>query len=123
MTHVVDWSELTGVTTLFSVSSDKAANPTNIMGASKRVMEAIGFCGARDSFRTARFANVAFSDGSLPKSFLDRIARNQPIFAPSNVRRYFITHREEAMVCLVSAFCGIPNTIAVPKVSEELRPT
>lgn len=123
MRLLVEWTELAEASALFSVSSDKAANPVSIMGASKRIMEIIGIALGNGRFSTARFANVAFSSGSLPKSFLDRLSRNQPISAPSNIRRFFITHDEAANLCLLSAFVAQRDSIAVPKVPEELQLT
>ena len=80
---------------VFSVSSDKAVNSANIMGATKKIMENILYsCSEVQSFTSARFANVAFSDGSLPFGFLNRIEKKQPIVAPVDIRRYFISHRE-----------------------------
>ena len=87
----------------FCVSTDKAANPVNIMGASKRIMEDVIFSYS-DTFpvKTARFANVAFSNGSLPAGFLARIQKLQPLSAPSDVRRYFVSPEESGQICLLS---------------------
>lgn len=100
----------------FAVSTDKAANPVNMMGGSKRIMELFLF---RESMSipisTARFANVAFSDGSLLHSFKQRIEKNQPLVAPSDVRRYFVTPEESGLICLFSAIMGDNRDIFFPK--------
>jgi FlaA1/EpsC-like NDP-sugar epimerase len=97
----------------FCVSTDKAANPVNFMGASKRVMEHVIFSGLvapelSADVTSARFANVAFSDGSLLKSFLNRLEKRQPLAAPCNTRRYFMTLQEAGQICLLAATC-IPH--------------
>lgn len=104
----------------FCVSTDKAANPVNIMGASKRIMEDVIFSYS-DKFpvKTARFANVAFSNGSLPAGFLDRIAKLQPISAPSDVRRYFVSPEESGQICMLSCMLGNNREIFFPKLKEE----
>ena len=89
----------------FSVSSDKAANPANLMGASKMVMEEM-LCCKSQPFSTARFANVAFSDGSLPYGFLRRIENRQPLSAPNDMRRYFMSHEEAGQICVLSCVLG-----------------
>ncbi|MCR5688368.1 MAG: polysaccharide biosynthesis protein [Lachnospiraceae bacterium] len=103
----------------FCVSTDKAANPVNIMGASKRIMEDLIFSYS-DSFpvKTARFANVAFSNGSLPAGFLDRINLKQPLSAPSDVKRYFVSPEESGQICMLSAMLGDNRNIFFPKLSE-----
>lgn len=104
----------------FSVSSDKAANPANLMGATKMAMEKILLFRAEEqSFSTARFANVAFSDGSLPYGFLKRIEKIQPLAAPNDVRRYFISHQEAGELCAMSAFMGDNRDVFFPKLAEE----
>ncbi len=101
---------------VFSVSSDKAANPANLMGASKMIMEQILLARADvQPFSTARFANVAFSDGSLPYGFLRRIEKRQPISAPNDVRRYFISHREAGELCVLSCMLGENCDVFFPK--------
>ena len=102
--------------TYFCVSTDKAANPVNIMGASKRIMEDLIFSYS-DIFpvKTARFANVAFSNGSLPAGFLDRITRRQPLSAPSDVKRYFVSPMESGQICMLSAMLGANRNIFFPK--------
>lgn len=103
----------------FCVSTDKAANPVNIMGASKRMMEDVIFAYS-DKFpvKTARFANVAFSNGSLPAGFLDRIAKLQPLSAPSDVRRYFVSPEESGQICMLSCMLGSNREIFFPKLEE-----
>lgn len=103
----------------FCVSTDKAANPVNIMGASKRIMEDVIFCYSdRFPVKTARFANVAFSNGSLPAGFLDRIQKMQPLSAPSNVRRYFVSQEESGQICLLSCILGENRAIFFPKLEK-----
>ncbi|MCI9127755.1 MAG: polysaccharide biosynthesis protein [Eubacterium sp.] len=103
----------------FCVSTDKAANPVNIMGASKRIMEDIIFSYSnRFPIKTARFANVAFSNGSLPAGFLARIAKLQPLSAPSDVRRYFVSPEESGEICLLSCILGENRAIFFPKLEE-----
>jgi len=103
----------------FCVSTDKAANPVNIMGASKRIMEDVIFSYS-DKFpvKTARFANVAFSNGSLPAGFLTRIQKLQPLSAPSDVRRYFVSPEESGQICLLSCILGKNREIFFPKLDE-----
>ena len=104
----------------FCVSTDKAANPVNIMGASKRVMEDL-IMAYSDKFpvTTARFANVAFSNGSLPLSFLDRIMNKQPLVAPTDVRRYFVSPEESGQICMLACVLGKSGEIFFPKLGEE----
>ena len=103
----------------FCVSTDKAANPVNIMGASKRIMEDVIFSySGRFPVKTARFANVAFSNGSLPAGFLARIAKLQPLSAPSDVRRYFVSPEESGQICLLSCILGENRAIFFPKLEE-----
>ena len=103
----------------FCVSTDKAANPVNIMGASKRIMEDVIFSYSdRFSVKTARFANVAFSNGSLPSGFLARIQKQQPLSAPSNIRRYFVSPEESGQICLLSCILGNNREIFFPKLNE-----
>lgn len=103
----------------FCVSTDKAANPVNIMGASKRIMEDLIFSYS-DKFpvKTARFANVAFSNGSLPAGFLERIKKLQPISAPSDVRRYFVSPEESGQICMIACMLGKNREIFFPKLEE-----
>lgn len=103
----------------FCVSTDKAANPVNIMGASKRIMEDVIFSYSdRFPVKTARFANVAFSNGSLPAGFLMRIQKLQPLSAPSNIRRYFVSPEESGQICLLSCILGGNREIFFPKLKE-----
>lgn len=103
----------------FCVSTDKAANPVNIMGASKRIMEDVIFSYS-DKFpvKTARFANVAFSNGSLPAGFLARIQKLQPLSAPNDVRRYFVSPEESGQICLLACMLGENRAIFFPKLAE-----
>jgi FlaA1/EpsC-like NDP-sugar epimerase len=113
-----------GARKYFCVSTDKAANPVNMMGASKRIMEMFLM---RESLATpistARFANVAFSDGSLLHGFNQRFAKRQPISAPNDVRRYFVTPQESGELCLTSCLLGGNRDIFFPKMSDALRLT
>ena len=113
-----------GVKKYFCVSTDKAANPVNMMGASKRIMEMF-LMRESDSIQisTARFANVAFSDGSLLHGFNQRFAKRQPIAAPNDVRRYFVTPQESGELCLMSCLLGENRDIFFPKLSEQLHLT
>ena len=109
----------TRVGKVFSVSSDKAVNPTSLMGASKRWMERVLVAhSARIPSSSARFANVAFSAGSLLEGFLFRLEKRQPIAAPRDVRRFFMSESEAAELCLLAAALGATNEIYVPKLSE-----
>jgi UDP-N-acetylglucosamine 4,6-dehydratase len=111
-----------GVRKYFCVSTDKAANPVNMMGASKRIMEMfILRSGTPLPVSTARFANVAFSDGSLLYGFNRRILKRQPIAAPHDVRRYFVTPEESGILCLMSALLGEHMDIFFPKLEGELH--
>ena len=104
----------------FCVSTDKAANPVNIMGASKRVMEDLIMAYAdRFPVTTARFANVAFSNGSLPLRFLGRIINKQPLVAPSDVRRYFVSPEESGQICMLACVLGKSGEVFFPKLRED----
>lgn len=106
----------------FCVSTDKAANPVNMMGASKRIMEMFLMRRSLEiSISTARFANVAFSDGSLLHGFNQRIQKRQPIVAPNDIKRYFVTPQEAGELCLMSCIFGENRDIFFPKLSEELH--
>ena len=108
----------------FAVSTDKAANPVNLMGASKRIMEKILLNRSQSiSISTARFANVAFSDGSLLHGFNQRIAKNQPLVAPNDVKRYFVTPEESGELCLMSALFGENRDVFFPKENNEFALT
>lgn len=108
-----------GAKKYFCVSTDKAANPVSMMGASKRIMEMFLIRNSEQiSISTARFANVAFSDGSLLHGFNQRIQKNQPIAAPNDVKRYFMTPQEAGELCLMSCIFGKNNDIFFPKLNE-----
>lgn len=117
---LLELAQSIGSKKFFCVSTDKAANPVNMMGASKRLMEILLF-GADVKFprSTARFANVAFSNGSLLHSWTQRLQKRQPIVAPTDVRRYFLTEQEAAMLCLFSVFQGNDGEVFFPKLDEE----
>ncbi|ATG76491.1 UDP-N-acetylglucosamine 4,6-dehydratase [Pseudoalteromonas sp. 1_2015MBL_MicDiv] len=111
-----------GVKKYFCVSTDKAANPVNMMGASKRIMEMFLMRKSEKiAISTARFANVAFSDGSLLHGFNQRIQKQQPIVAPSDIKRYFVTPQESGELCLMSCIFGENRDIFFPKLSEALH--
>lgn len=111
-----------GVKKYFCVSTDKAANPVNMMGASKRIMEMFLMRGSQEILiSTARFANVAFSDGSLLHGFNQRIQKKQPIVAPSDIKRYFVTPQESGELCLMSTIFGENRDVFFPKLSESLH--
>jgi FlaA1/EpsC-like NDP-sugar epimerase len=111
-----------GTKKYFCVSTDKAANPVNMMGASKRIMELFLMRESQNiSISTARFANVAFSDGSLLHGFNQRIQKKQPIVAPNDIKRYFVTPQESGELCLMSCLLGENRDIFFPKLSENLH--
>lgn len=111
-----------GARKYFCVSTDKAANPVNMMGASKRIMEMFLMRASLElQISTARFANVAFSDGSLLHGFNQRFAKRQPISAPRDVRRYFVTPQESGELCLGSCLLGGNRDIFFPKPSDQLE--
>lgn len=118
----IDQSIKSEVKKYFCVSTDKAANPVNMMGASKRIMELFLLQKGKEiDISTARFANVAFSDGSLLHGFNQRIAKNQPIVAPNDIRRYFVIPPESGELCLMSCIFGENGDIFFPKLSEDLH--
>lgn len=111
-----------GVKKYFCVSTDKAANPVNMMGASKRIMEMFLMRKSEHiDISTARFANVAFSDGSLLHGFNQRLLKKQPLVAPHDVKRYFVTPKESGELCLMSCIFGHNRDIFFPKLSEKLH--
>lgn len=111
-----------GTKKYFCVSTDKAANPVNMMGASKRIMEMFLMRrSANIDISTARFANVAFSDGSLLHGFNQRIQKKQPIVAPNDVKRYFVTPEESGELCLMSCVFGDNRDVFFPKLSDALH--
>ena len=114
--------EKMGVRKYFCVSTDKAANPVNMMGASKRIMEMFLMQkSVTQKISMARFANVAFSDGSLLHGFNNRFVKRQPLAAPSDVRRYFVTPQESGELCLLSGILGENRDNFFPKLSERLH--
>jgi len=118
----IDLAISSGAKKYFCVSTDKAANPVNMMGASKRIMEMFLIQKGSDiPISTARFANVAFSDGSLLHGFNQRILKKQPIAAPNDVRRYFVTQKEAGLLCLISTILGNNRDIVFPKLSDKLN--
>lgn len=103
----------------FCVSTDKAANPVNIMGASKRIMEDMVMAySTKFKVTTARFANVAFSNGSLPDGWLNRVKKKQPLAAPNDVKRYFVSLDESGEICLLACILGKNGEIFFPKLGE-----
>jgi FlaA1/EpsC-like NDP-sugar epimerase len=108
----------------FCVSTDKAANPVNVMGASKKLMEEVILAySSTIPITTARFANVAFSNGSLPFGFLERLMKKQPLSAPSNVKRYFVSPEESGQICLLACVLGQSGEIYFPKLGTEQMKT
>ena len=108
----------------FGVSTDKAVNPVNAMGATKSVMELCMMRASHDvPISTARFANVAFSDGSLLHGFTQRVAKRQPLSAPRDVRRYFITPEESGQLCLLSCLLGENRDVLFPKLGGHFQLT
>ena len=104
----------------FCVSTDKAANPVNIMGASKRILEDLVMAYSKEfPVTTARFANVAFSNGSLPDGWLHRLQKRQPLAAPTDVKRYFVSPEESGQICLLACILGNSGEIFFPKLGEE----
>lgn len=104
----------------FCVSTDKAANPVNIMGASKRIMEDLVMAYNKYfKVTTARFANVAFSNGSLPDGWLHRLQKKQPLAAPNDVKRYFVSPEESGQICMLACILGKPGEIFFPKLGED----
>lgn len=111
-----------GVKKYFCVSTDKAANPVNMMGASKRIMEMFLMRRSKDiAISTARFANVAFSDGSLLHGFNQRIQKRQPLVAPNDIKRYFVVPKESGELCLMSCILGENRDVFFPKLNENLH--
>ena len=118
----IEQSKRKGVKKYFCVSTDKAANPVNMMGGSKRIMEMFLMRESQHiDISTARFANVAFSDGSLLHGFNLRLEKKQPIVAPSDVKRYFVVPQESGELCLLSSLLGQNRDIFFPKLSQELH--
>lgn len=118
----IEQSIAAGVKKFFCVSTDKAANPVNMMGASKRIMEMFLMRKSKEiDISTARFANVAFSDGSLLHGFNQRLQKQQPLVAPNDIKRYFVTPQESGELCLMSCIFGENRDIFFPKLSEALH--
>lgn len=116
----IQQSKAKGVKKYFCVSTDKAANPVNMMGASKRIMELFLMRESKDmNISTARFANVAYSDGSLLHGFKMRMEKHQPIVAPNDVRRYFVSKEESGQLCLMSTILGDNRDIFFPKLDAK----
>lgn len=104
----------------FCVSTDKAANPVNIMGASKRIMEDLVMAyNQHFKVTTARFANVAFSNGSLPDGWIHRLQKKQPLAAPNDVKRYFVSPEESGQICMLACILGNGGEVFFPKLGEE----
>jgi FlaA1/EpsC-like NDP-sugar epimerase len=104
----------------FCVSTDKAANPVNIMGASKKIMEEVIMAySGKFPISTARFANVAFSNGSLLAGYLERLMKGQPLSCPSDIRRFFVSPQESGQICLMACILGSSGDIFFPKLEEE----
>ena len=104
----------------FCVSTDKAANPVNIMGASKRIMEDLVMAyNQHFKVTTARFANVAFSNGSLPDGWIHRLQKKQPLAAPIDVKRYFVSPEESGQICMLACILGKGGEVFFPKLGED----
>ena len=104
----------------FCVSTDKAANPVNIMGASKRIMEDLVMAYTPHfKVTTARFANVAFSNGSLPDGWIHRLQKKQPLAAPNDVKRYFVSPEESGQICMLACILGNGGEVFFPKLGED----
>jgi FlaA1/EpsC-like NDP-sugar epimerase len=104
----------------FCVSTDKAANPVNVMGASKKLMEEVIMAYSKEiQISTARFANVAFSNGSLLDGYIQRLFKHQPISCPSDVRRFFVSPEESGQICMLACMLGASGDIFFPKLAEE----
>ena len=108
----------------FSVSTDKAANPVNVMGASKKLMENVLLAYSDElKISTARFANVAFSNGSLLAGFIERMMKQQPLSSPSDVKRYFVSPEESGQLCMLACLLGKSGDIFFPKLDESMMMT
>ncbi len=120
--NILSYASQNKIDKYFCVSTDKAANPVNMMGASKSIMEMFLMRASQNvTVSTARFANVAFSDGSLLHGFNQRMQKNQPLSAPRDVKRYFITPKESGELCLLSGLIGANRDIFFPKLSDKLH--
>ena len=117
---LLDYLKLNKPSHFFCVSTDKAANPVNVMGASKKLMENVIMAYSKDfKITTARFANVAFSNGSLLFGYLERLLQRQPITCPSDIRRFFVSPEESGEICLITCILGNSGDIFFPKLSED----
>lgn len=104
----------------FCVSTDKAANPVNVMGASKKLMEEVIMAYSNElQITTARFANVAFSNGSLLAGYIERLFKKQPISCPADVKRFFVSPEESGQICMLACMLGQSGEIFFPKLDEE----
>ena len=118
---LIEMLSKTPIEHFFCVSTDKAANPVNIMGASKKLMEELIMAYSNKMpITTARFANVAFSNGSLPLGFLDRVSKRQPWSCPRGIRRFFVSPQESGEICLVASILGQSGDIFFPKLDPEV---
>lgn len=116
----LDYLKLNKPSHFFCVSTDKAANPVNVMGASKKLMENVIMSYSKDlKITTARFANVAFSNGSLLYGYIERLLQRQPITCPSDVKRFFVSPEESGEICLMTSILGESGDIYFPKLSEK----
>tara|TARA_B100001059_G_scaffold147007_1_gene146846 strand:- start:138 stop:1349 length:1212 start_codon:yes stop_codon:yes gene_type:complete len=116
----LDYLKLNKPSHFFCVSTDKAANPVNVMGASKKLMENVIMSYSKDfKITTARFANVAFSNGSLLFGYIERLLQRQPITCPSDVKRFFVSPEESGEICLLTCILGISGDIFFPKLNED----
>ena len=119
LNSLANLNSLNPLSHFFCVSTDKAANPVNIMGASKKIMEEVIMAYSRQfPITTARFANVAFSQGSLPDGFMQRMAKQQPLSSPSDVKRYFVSPEESGEICLLACILGQSGDIFFPRLGE-----
>ena len=117
--RLLDYLKLNKPSHFFCVSTDKAANPVSVMGASKKIMENVIMAYSKDlKISTARFANVAFSNGSLLYGFIERLLQRQPISCPSDVKRFFVSPRESGEICLLTNILGKSGDIFFPKLNE-----
>jgi len=116
----LDYLKLNKPSHFFCVSTDKAANPVNVMGASKKLMENVIMAYSKDfKITTARFANVAFSNGSLLYGYIERLLQRQPISCPSDVKRFFVSPEESGEICLLTCILGVSGDIFFPKLNED----
>jgi FlaA1/EpsC-like NDP-sugar epimerase len=117
--RLLDYLKLNKPSHFFCVSTDKAANPVNVMGGSKKIMENVIMSYSKDlKITTARFANVAFSNGSLLYGYMERLLQRQPISCPSDVKRFFVSPEESGEICLLTCILGNSGDIYFPKLNE-----